>query len=391
MKKIEYSSYDVLLKQLAYFFSILLVLLLGSTYLVANEIGYKEIISNGRAVIIDGNESLAKKRALEDALYLASLQGGARVDGFSSVDTRTNLNETLLVRPSSTIKDFVVLEENADSTHYNITIKAYIVNVNSFLDCSSRDFVNLSYLSPHFSISSRLAPWTQKLPNVISSSILNNLAEINYINLEDTSKVAFNPKKVLKKSINLDYNNIVESKNNALKNGEFAVHPIIKLDFAKGRLTRISKEIIVNLTLNIYEGPNFNLLESIDYKFSLWSGNKTGYGHVDSFLRVSQDKLTDFVRTSISKIQYRVLDKLKCQPLQAEIKLIDNKLVVPIGLNQGLKKGSVGFVSDGRDVIMSDWVVLTVSDSRSDSSVVEPLNPLNKNENMTGKIIKFLN
>ena len=106
---------------------------------------------------------------------------------------------------------------------------------------------------------------------------------------------------------------------------------------------------------------------------------------------MSQDKLTDFVRTSVSKIQYRVLDKLKCQPLQAEIKLINNKLVVPIGLNQGLKKGSVGFVSDGRDVIMSDWVVLTVSDSRIDSSIVEPLNPLNKNENITGKIIKFLN
>ena len=106
---------------------------------------------------------------------------------------------------------------------------------------------------------------------------------------------------------------------------------------------------------------------------------------------MSEDKLTDFVRKSISKIQYRVLDKLKCQPLQAEIRLIDNKLVVPIGLNQGLKKGTVGFVSDGRDVIMSDWVVLTVRDSRGDLSIVEPLNPLNKNEDMTGKIIKFLN
>ena len=115
MKKIEYNSYDVLLKQLVYFFSTLLVLLLGSTYLIANELGYKEIISNGRAVIIEGNENLAKKRALEDALYMASLQGGAKIDGFSSVDKSTNLNETLLVRPSSTIKDFVILEENSDS------------------------------------------------------------------------------------------------------------------------------------------------------------------------------------------------------------------------------------------------------------------------------------
>lgn len=391
MKKIEYNTFDVLLKQLVYFFGTLLTILLLSTYLIANEIGYKEIISNGRAVIIEGNESLAKKRALEDALYLASLQGGAKVDGFSSVDKRTNLNETLLVRPSSSIKDFVIIDEGVDGTHYNVKIKAYIVNVNNFLDCSGRDFVNLSYLSPHFSISSRLDPWTNKLPNVISSGILNNLSEINYINLNDSSNLAFNPNRVLKKSIALDYNNLVESKNNGIKDGEFAVHPIIKLDYAKGRITRVSKEIIVDITLNIYEGPYFKLLESLNYKFSLWSGNKTGYGHIDALLRVSEDKLTDFVRKSISKIQYRVLDKLKCQPLQAEIRLIDNKLVVPIGLNQGLKKGTVGFVSDGRDVIMSDWVVLTVRDSRGDLSIVEPLNPLNKNEDMTGKIIKFLN
>ena len=391
MKKIEYNTFDVLLKQLVYFFGTLLTILLLSTYLIANEIGYKEIISNGRAVIIEGNENLAKKRALEDALYLASLQGGAKVDGFSSVDKSTNLNETLLVRPSSSIKDFVIIDEGVDGSHYNVKIKAYIVNVNNFLDCSGRDFVNLSYLSPHFSISSRLDPWTNKLPKVISSGILNNLSEINYINLNDSSNLAFNPNKVLKKSIALDYNNLVESKNNGIKAGEFAVHPIIKLDYAKGRITRVSKEIMVDITLNIYEGPYFKLLESLNYKFSLWSGNKTGYGHIDALLRVSEDKLTDFVRKSISKIQYRVLDKLKCQPLQAEIRLIDNKLVVPIGLNQGLKKGTVGFVSDGRDVIMSDWVVLTVRDSRGDLSIVEPLNPLNKNEDMTGKIIKFLN
>ena len=391
MKKIEYNSFDALLKQLIYFITTLLSVLLVSTYLVANEIGYKEIFSNGRAVIIDGNLDLAKKRALEDALYLASIQGGARVDGYSSVDSSTNLNETLLVRPSSTIKDFVIIDENIDESHYNVKIKAILVSVNDFLNCSSRNFVNLTFLSSHFSISSRLPAWTSKLPNSISSEIKNNLNNIDFLNLKDASKIYFNPNKVLKKSISLDYNNLVEGKKNSLRNGEFAVHPIIKLDYAKGRLNRISKEIMVDIILNIYEGPNFNLLDSMNYQFSLWAGNKTGYDFIDAFLRVSEDKLRDFVDSSVSKIQFRVLDKLKCQPLQAEIELVNNKLIVPIGLNQGLKKGTVGFVSNSRDVIMSEWVVLTVRSSEENSAVVEPLNPLNKKENIKGKKIKFLN
>lgn len=391
MRKIEYNSFDVILKQLVYFFSTLLIILLGSTYLVANEIGYKEIITEGRSVIIDGDEDLAKKRALEDALYLASLRGGAKVDGYSSVDSYTNLNENVLVRPSSTIKDFVIVDEKINKTHYLVKIKAILVSTNNMLNCTNRKFVNLSYLAPHFSISSRLPAWTTKLPNVISSSVYDNLQNLSFINLKDFSKVPFNPNKVVKKSISLDYNNLVEGKRNALNAGEFAIHPVIRIDAAKGRLTKVSKEIMVNMTLNIYEGPFYKILDSLNYNFSLWIGNQTGYSHIDAFLRISQDKLTDFVKKSISKIQYRVLDQLKCQPLQAEIKIINNELIIPLGLNQGLKKGALGFVASSEDVVMSDWIVLTVKDSEGNFATIEPLNPLNKNEDIKGKIIKFMN
>ena len=391
MKKIQYNSFDVILRQLALFFSSLLIILMFSTYLVANEIGYKEVYSKGRAVIMENNVDLAKKRALEDALYLASLQGGARIDGYSNVDASTSLNENILVRPSSTIKDFVILEESQDETHYNVSIKAYLVNVNNMINCANRDFVNLSYLEPHYSISSRLPAWTSKLPLVISSGIFKNLNNINFINLKDSSKVSFNPNKVIKKSISLDYNNLVEGTRNALNEGEFAVHAIIILDSAKGRLTKVSKELIVNITLNIYEGPDYRVLDSLDYRFSLWTGNKTGYSNIDAYLRVSEDKLTEFVNTSISKIQYRVLDKLKCQPLRAKIEMVNNELVIPIGLNQGLKAGRVGFISDSEDINVSEWIVLTVRDSKGNSATIEPLNPLNKKEDIKGKVIKFMN
>ena len=59
--------------------------------------------------------------------------------------------------------------------------------------------------------------------------------------------------------------------------------------------------------------------------------------HIDVFLKVSEDKLIEFVNKSISKIQYRILDNLKCQPLRVEIELVNNELTIPIGLNQGLK------------------------------------------------------
>ena len=41
----------------------------------------------------------ARALALEDALYYAALQGGAKVEGYSAVDSLSHLSEQMLVRP----------------------------------------------------------------------------------------------------------------------------------------------------------------------------------------------------------------------------------------------------------------------------------------------------
>ena len=37
---------------------------------------FKQVEATGRSVVIDGNIEVSRKRALEDALYLAALKGG---------------------------------------------------------------------------------------------------------------------------------------------------------------------------------------------------------------------------------------------------------------------------------------------------------------------------
>jgi hypothetical protein len=87
LKKFVYNKVDELLKELILFFSSLLFFLFFTTYLVAQDFKHTEVVSEGRAVIIEGDEETAKKRALDDALYMASLQAGAKIDGYSSVNT----------------------------------------------------------------------------------------------------------------------------------------------------------------------------------------------------------------------------------------------------------------------------------------------------------------
>ncbi len=392
MKKFTYNKVDSVIKELIIFITTLLFFLFTSTLLVAQEISHKAIISEGRAVIVDGNEEVAKKRALDDALYLASLQGGAKIDGYSTVDTNTSLNENLLIRPSSSIKDFVILEESKDETHYSVKIKAILVSLNSLLDCSARSNINLSYFKPNFVVSSKLPAQLQNLPLLISQKIFENLTRFDQISLKDSTNFDFNPKKFSTLPVSLDYEAIVEGKSGSLKSGEFGIHTLIEVKRSKGTMTRFLNKADIALTINLFEGTNFNVIDTLNYNFSVLLGIETGYQHMDGFYKIPYDKIAEVVQDSISKMQFRVKDRLKCYPLEARAELVKDVLTIPLGINQGVQIGKVGFASNSNpNHSMRDWIVVTVKDSSGDFSVLEILNPSNKKEDINGKLIRFMN
>ena len=392
MKKFTYNKVDSVIKELIIFITTLLFFLFTSTLLVAQEISHKAIISEGRAVIVDGNEVVAKKRALDDALYLASLQGGAKIDGYSTVDTNTSLNENLLIRPSSSIKDFVILEESKDETHYSVKIKAILVSLNSLLDCSARSNINLSYFKPNFVVSSKLPAQLQNLPLLISQKIFENLTRFDQISLKDSTNFDFNPKKFSALPVSLDYEAIVEGKSGSLKSGEFGIHTLIEVKRSKGTMTRFLNKADIALTINLFEGTNFNVIDTLYYNFSVLLGIETGYQHMDGFYKIPYDKIAEVVQDSISKMQFRVKDRLKCYPREARAELVKDVLTIPLGINQGVQIGKVGFASNSNpNHSMRDWIVVTVKDSSGDFSVLEILNPSNKKEDINGKLIRFMN
>ena len=65
-----------------------------------NEQSFKFTTATGRAAITQNvTEEIARMRALEDALYLAALQGGADINGFTSVSTDTSFRIISLFAP----------------------------------------------------------------------------------------------------------------------------------------------------------------------------------------------------------------------------------------------------------------------------------------------------
>ena len=127
-----------------------------SSNLITQENKLEFITSVGRAAIDSPEEtSLARRRALEDALYLASLRGGAKVNGYSSVGTGTELTDNFVVRPTTKILDYAILKEVIKETHYEVTVKVAGSCVPSIIGvCDSKS--NSSTKSPGLTTSHKV-------------------------------------------------------------------------------------------------------------------------------------------------------------------------------------------------------------------------------------------
>ena len=102
----------------------------------------------GRSVIVDDAPLLSKNNALEDALYLAALEGGAKISGYSIVDKFSNLNEEIIVRPSSGILDYTIMDEIISDQHYEVTIRALVGQRLDSIGCNSRPYSTLISFAP---------------------------------------------------------------------------------------------------------------------------------------------------------------------------------------------------------------------------------------------------
>ena len=76
-----------MIKLIKFYFLLQLILLSFHSF-AYQDLNILKAEVTGRSVIVDNNIEKARRLALEDALYLSSLKGGAFVEGFSSVSRK---------------------------------------------------------------------------------------------------------------------------------------------------------------------------------------------------------------------------------------------------------------------------------------------------------------
>jgi len=358
--------------------------LLTGSHALAGE-GLRMVSATGRAVIND-QAALheAKNTALEDALYLAALKGGAKIDGFSSVQADTSLDDHFVVRPSSEILDYRIVNEIKDDLHYEVTVEAAVGKI-AEPACHDRAVGHLTMFAPTMSMTRSVPGWLSTMPSMMMGDLYRQLENTTNLTLYNKGATVLDPVQ-MKRDARYDYNALMNGKA-AIHDGDFAFATNIALEsFSDGSAFGQSQHLRAIITTSLYTGSQLTPLGEVRNEIKLKLGERSLSQLISKLSTTKRDMVKTALMSGLQNHAKAIASATLCLPLKAVIKLENDKLHVDLGMRQGIQVNRLAMVSG----VSSKWSVLRVIEAGDGYSILEPLSRQRKPVDLSGKLATFL-
>lgn len=343
--------------------------------------------TTGRAAFQAGDEGAMRRSALEDALYLAALEGGADIDGFSVVEKGVLTGETILLRPASRILDFAIVQEGRVGSHYEVTIEAYVGD-RPATTCAVRPDVVLTAVRPKLHASQTVPVW---MPNALARAhdyalpMLNALDKIR-IEQRDVSMPTPAPA-VSSAQAGFDYQALLTGRSAPapqvrLPSNTRALHLDWRADAQSSRATTV--DITLNARIVDTANPSRNKHLRVFYRAKLAPG--TPWRTVNVLGSKDSDALARDIARALAPELAAWLAPMACAPLTARLEARGNdRFHVPLGARDGLTRQSLAFAQGGTN----EWSVLRIVELGEASAILAPMNSARAAGNLAGAQVNF--
>ena len=251
----------------------------------------------GRAVIqSDQGAENARMLALEEALYLAALRGGAKINGFSAIETNSAISENFVIRPASNIVDYTITKEEKLGEHYTVTILAAVGSVEN-VGCKVGSIINLTSYKPKLFVSGDVPSWFQSTASNIYSELISELQATENFNLISAGEEVLDINKLNSTNDAFDYTSLTTGRTR-VEIGGYAV--VVEINFSKEKVFKqdliesSSDYVIMNIRSSIYEGGIYEPMFIQEDKIKVLV-KKEGASRLINILSKSEKKLSDII------------------------------------------------------------------------------------------------
>ncbi len=366
-----------------------LVLLVSSFSFATENKNFREVEATGRAVLIDKNIEISRKRALEDALYLAALKGGADVNGFSTINSNTVINEQSIVRPTNKVIDFKIIDEKQDKQFLTIKINAIVGNKKSLQNCRKRP-INITVFKGLLEVETAVPSELSRKMSVWSNEVFDIIERLP--NVRVVNKTTDTLDKIINSSSNpaFNYDAIINGLPQ-IQAGDYSVVPELKL--IENNENNNFHHYLLRINFKTYKGNEFTVIPSKMYDLPIKYKLKSNFQFIRNVSTLDTDLIDQKAREHMIFAANRFLKELHCSPLEARIKFVDNKLQVNIGKKQGLKYKQIGLVKGlniQNSMLSNSSVILHTNNVFENNSTVLPLNDAINLKSLDNLIVEFV-
>ena len=369
-------------------FIFIALLAFNSALYAQDKSNFKHVEATGRSILLPENIETSRKRALEDAIYLAALKGGANVNGFSAISSNTIINEQSVIKATNRVLDFKILSETQNKEYLTIKIRAVVGNELSKQNCNIRP-ININLFKGSITVDTNVPSELARYTTLWNNKTYEYISKLPNVDINNFQNRQLN--QIIKSSQNSSFNY------NAITKGIPIIHPGNYSLVPKIVLTKTNKNSFANYLLTIsfdlYKGQKIKLETSKSYNLLINYQLESKFQFLKNISTLDLDKVDQNVNNHLSKVINSFFNDINCIPLEGKLTVNEGKLQVDLGSKQGLKHKQIGLVNGIKiqNSMLNDSILIVHTDDVFDNhSTLLPLNDNVKLTNLNNKIVKFV-
>ena len=344
------------------------------------------IETTGRAIIEDDNTiSSSRRRALEDALYLAALHGGAKINGFSAVNTDTSIQENLVIQPASQILDYTIISEDRSETHFVIKIRSAVGQLKE-KGCESKALKSLSVYKPTIEIDPSAPYWVHSLADELTNGVIASMKSASDINLTDHSNIQLDQNKLIATNDDYDYISLTSGRERTQYGDYAAVSSISITEREKLVGFTTYNSLIITFNTEVYEGSSYSFSFAKNKSMEALFSSSGPWRTINLLLKSDRNNIVEPLLVAAKEHAADITDNLVCKKINSVIAVKNGKIEVPLGKRHGIKLSALA-VTKGEQ---TPFNILRVEKVLESKSILIPLNNTLESSKLNGKSIQFL-
>ncbi len=378
-----------IIKFFQYILSTCILIVFSNSLLANDNANFKQVEATGRAVLIAGDIETSRKRALEDALYIAALRGGADIHGFSAISSNTIINDQSIVKATNRVLDFKILSEKQSKEFISIKISAVIGGKLSEKNCKNRP-INITLFKGSYniesSVPSKLARYTPMWYGQIYD-VISKLPNVKAINHKNKSL-----KQIIKSKVNssFDYNALTNGLP-IIQAGDYSLVP--ELSLTENNKQNSFSNYLLKVSFKIFKGPEIKLMTTKTYDILIEYQYKSKFQFINNISTSDIQLVDQNVHHHMLLAATKFLQDLNCRPLEGKLTINDGNLLVDLGKKQGLKQKQIGLVKGiniKNSMLNNSSVIVHTNKIYDNYSILLPLNDNVKLSNLDNLIVEFV-